>query len=103
MTNDYMNDPEFQELIREYLDFMINSLPELKENIAHADYIKIRQYGHNLTGSGGGYGFDDLTELGRNINTAAHEEDLPLLRNLTKELERNITQKRVQFFPSPLS
>lgn len=103
MINDYMKDPEFQELIRKYLDYLNVSLPELKNNIAQEEYYNIRRYGHNLIGSGGGYGFDDLTELGRNINLSAHEENQKKLKELFEELEKNITEKQAQFSPSDLT
>ncbi|MFQ6609036.1 MAG: Hpt domain-containing protein [Fidelibacterota bacterium] len=93
MENDLYNDPEFQKLIREYLDYLKDLQSELKRNIDDSNYNEIRKFGHKLTGSGGGYGFNDLTELGKKINLAAKAEDDELLQKLSKKLEENINEK----------
>lgn len=93
MENDLYNDPEFQKLIREYLDYLKDLQSELKRNIDDSNYNGIRKFGHKLTGSGGGYGFNDLTELGKKINLAAKAEDDELLQKLSKKLEENINEK----------
>ncbi|MCH8013159.1 MAG: hypothetical protein IIA61_14670 [Candidatus Marinimicrobia bacterium] len=95
---DYFNDPEFQELIRSYLDYLMDSLVKFKVNCVERNYSKIQKFAHNLKGSGGGYGFDDLTQLGNDISSTAKREDANKLDSLVKELEDLIMKKRAEYF-----
>lgn len=95
---DYFNDPEFQELIRSYLDYLMDSLVTFKMNCVNRNYSEIRKFAHNLKGSGGGYGFDDLTQLGSDISLATKSEDAQKLDSLVKELEVLIMKKRAKYF-----
>lgn len=95
---DYFNDPEFQELIRSYLDYLMDSLVTFKMNCVNRNYSEIRKFAHNLKGSGGGYGFDDLTQLGSDISSATKSEDAKKLDSLVKELEDLIMKKRAKYF-----
>lgn len=95
---DYFNDPEFQELIRSYLDYLMDSLVTFKMNCVNRNYSEIRKFAHNLKGSGGGYGFDDLTQLGSDISLATKSEDAKKLDSLVKELEDLIMKKRAKYF-----
>ncbi|MCH8069964.1 MAG: hypothetical protein IID16_11965 [Candidatus Marinimicrobia bacterium] len=95
---DYFNDPEFQDLIRSYLDYLMDSLVTFKVNCVERNYSEIRKFAHNLKGSGGGYGFDDLTQLGNDISSAAMRKDANKLDSLMKELEDLIMKKRTEYF-----
>ena len=46
----------------------------------------IKQLGHNLKGTGGGYGFDKITELGRQLEEAAAEGKEEKIKALKEEL-----------------
>jgi hypothetical protein len=92
MNFDLFNDPEFQELIRKYLDYLQKELTRLKESIQHSNFLEIRQFGHNLKGTGGGYGFDEFTKLGGKINLAAHEEDITLVESSVSEFESELAK-----------
>ena len=95
---DYQNDPEFQKLICKYLDYLQDSLPSLRNNISIEDFDELRLYGHNLTGSGGSYGFDEIRKMGKKINLAAKAKDTELLIQLVGELENLIVEKRSRYF-----
>ena len=66
--NDFAEDEEFQELLQEF----IGMLPELVNEITTAaqreDWEALKAVSHRLKGSGGSYGFPQLTELARKIN-----------------------------------
>jgi HPt (histidine-containing phosphotransfer) domain-containing protein len=98
LENEFLEDPEFQELIGQFLDYLYDSLPNVKESLSAQDYSEIKKFGHNLKGSGGGYGFDDLGELGRQIDLAAKNEDRQSLETLINEFEKLLDQKRKDFF-----
>lgn len=68
-------DPDLAALIPCFLDNRLKDLCIMKEAMAHADYERIRILGHSIKGSGGGYGFDTITELGAQIESAATARD----------------------------
>ncbi|MGH8659554.1 MAG: Hpt domain-containing protein [Gammaproteobacteria bacterium] len=58
-------------LIPCFLDNRRKDVRVIKEAMACADYERIRILGHSIKGSGGGYGFDTITDLGAQIESAA--------------------------------
>ncbi|MGH8610468.1 MAG: Hpt domain-containing protein [Gammaproteobacteria bacterium] len=85
-------DPDLAALIPCFLDNRRKDVWIMKHAIAHADYERIRILGHRIKGSGGGYGFETITELGAQIESAATAGDrvqiLRALELLKEYLER---------------
>jgi PAS domain S-box-containing protein len=59
------------ELVPQYLASKPKQIEEAKACLAAKDFEPIRRLGHNLRGTGPGYGFPDLAMLGREIEQAA--------------------------------
>ena len=93
MPNDYLDDPEFQKLIRKYLEYLVNSLPELKANLENHDLGAVRQFGHDMKGSGSIYGFDQFTQLGGEIEAASTKKNYHKLGRLVRKFEENLVQE----------
>ena len=79
-------DAGLREIVPAYLKNRKTELPELAEFLARGDFDAVIKAGHNLTGSGGGYGFDKISELGRAVETAAAEKNLEKIKILLSEL-----------------
>ncbi|MGH8656948.1 MAG: Hpt domain-containing protein [Gammaproteobacteria bacterium] len=76
-------DRDLATLIPCFLDNRRQDVWIIKEAMAHADYERIRILGHSIKGSGGGYGFETITELGAQIESAATAGDrLQIMRAL---------------------
>ena len=71
--------PEFLELTRKDINCILNALPS-------EDYETIRVAGHTMKGSGAGYGFDLITEIGAKIEQYAKNRSGEHIRKLTEEL-----------------
>ena len=67
MTDDFMQSPEFQALIKEYLEYLQALLPEIREKLADSSYEGVYKYAHNIKGTGTSYGFESLSQLGADI------------------------------------
>src|SRR5688572_827132 len=69
-------DPDLHELVPDFLRNRRDDVKVLRDALAAADWETIRRLGHRMTGSGGGYGFDAVSELGQRLETAgrAHDE-----------------------------
>lgn len=64
-------DADLEELIPHYLSNRANDITAIKEAIETGDIDKVRILGHSMKGSGGGYGFDMISTVGREIEEAA--------------------------------
>ena len=64
-------DPDVADLVPGYLENRAQDLEQLRELLARGEFEPIGHIGHNLKGSGAGYGFDRLTELGAALEDAA--------------------------------
>lgn len=80
-------DKALQDLIPGYLDTRREDVQKLHRAIAVKDHETIRLLGHSMKGSGGGYGFDGITEIGQQLETAAKQQDLDGSRRLTEALK----------------
>ena len=68
-------DPDLHELVPDFLRNRRDDVRVLRDALAAADWETIRRLGHRMTGSGGGYGFDAISELGQRLETAARAHD----------------------------
>ena len=68
-------DPGLTDLIPGYLQHRGEDVVAIREAIEADDLEKVRIIGHNLRGTGGGYGFDGITEIGAALETAAAHDD----------------------------
>ncbi len=73
--DELFNDPEFIELIKQYISYLKETIPTIKEKLANQEFYDVQKFGHNIKGSGGGYGYMELSAMGKNLEEAAKEED----------------------------
>jgi HPt (histidine-containing phosphotransfer) domain-containing protein len=81
------NDPyEFAltDLLPQYFALCRRDLEHIRKALQRGIFDEIRIVGHNLKGSGGAYGFPELSEMGLAIETAAKAND------------REVLQKKIQ-------
>jgi HPt (histidine-containing phosphotransfer) domain-containing protein len=83
-----MVDPSLEDLIPGYLEKRRQDLPTLAEALAAGDYKTVRRLGHNLKGTGSGYGFKVISEIGAQIEEAAKLEDRTAIHDKVEELTR---------------
>lgn len=74
-------DEDLQDLIPGYLENRLKDIAAIQASLAQGDYEAIRSIGHKMKGSGGGYGFDEITNIGRAMEEAAN-------KNFGEEIER---------------
>jgi HPt (histidine-containing phosphotransfer) domain-containing protein len=69
------DDPEFCEIIAEFATRLQEKLCAMHAAAEQAQYAELAQLAHWLKGSGGTAGFDDFTDLARQLQAAAHGQD----------------------------
>jgi len=75
-------DIDIEDLIPEYMEMTRADLKSLQAALDARQYEIVGRIGHSLKGSGGGYGFDAITEIGGRIEQLAKSgahDDLALL------------------------
>ncbi len=80
-------DQDLKVLIPGFMENRFEEIEELKGLVEEKDYEKIEDLGHAIKGTGGGYGFDLVTELGLEIEEAARAEDKEKIKELILKLE----------------
>ncbi len=79
---DFDND-EWAEMQEMYIKHTSKELDKILDSDS-LDAIRI--FGHNIKGSGGMYGFDEVTNIGLQIENAAKESDLDSIKLSLSEL-----------------
>jgi CheY-like chemotaxis protein len=67
--------PDLADLAEEYLGSRRADAVALREAAQSGDFVSARWRGHNMKGSGAGYGFPRVSELGKRIEQAADARD----------------------------
>ena len=85
-TNKVYIDQDLEVLIPRFLENREEDIKRLEELLKESDFEQIRIIGHSMKGSGGGYGFDYLTEIGSKIEKQAESKNENKIKNLINEL-----------------
>jgi HPt (histidine-containing phosphotransfer) domain-containing protein len=75
------------QVVAAYLGRCRQDVRSLKDGIDRLDFDFARTYGHRMKGSGGAYGFPQLTKIGASIEEAARGHNGDTLRNCAATLE----------------
>ncbi len=88
---------DIETLIPRYLDRRHKEIGIFRAQLAAGDFEALRIGGHSLKGSGGGYGFPDLTRIGGAIETAAKAGDVVVIEALLAEYADYMQRVEVTF------
>jgi hypothetical protein len=72
-------DKDLEDLIPGYLKRRQDDIFAIRNACDTGDFENIRVLGHSMKGSGGGYGFDQITEIGKLIEDSAKTKDAGLI------------------------
>jgi signal transduction histidine kinase len=78
-----------------YLEKRRGDVAKLREALVHSDYETIRTLGHQMAGTGGGYGFEPITEIGSVLEDSALAIDAEKIRATIEELDRYLNAVQV--------
>jgi len=78
-----------------YLEKRRGDIVKLREALDRGDYGAIRTIGHQMAGTGGGYGFDAISEMGAALEDSALGCDNARIQSGIQELERYLSAVRV--------
>ena len=88
---------ELETLIPRYLARRREEVARLRASLEAGDYEALRLIGHSLKGSGGGFGFWGLTDIGARIEKAALAADAGALESLLAEHADHVERLQVVY------
>jgi PAS domain S-box-containing protein len=87
--------PEIAALVPQYLASKWRQMEDARESLLEHDLEPVRRFGHNLRGTGRGYGFPPLEKIGKELEAAAKAgEELSIAEQLD-HLRRFLDQESV--------
>ena len=90
-------DSSLEELIPRFLNNMNNNVTLFREALEKGDMETCRSTGHKIKGSGGGYGFNKITEIGKTIEEAAKASDSDSIAKAVDEYEDYLSRIEVVY------
>lgn len=88
---------DLEALIPRYLDRRHKEVEIFRAQMEAGDFEALRIGAHSLKGSGGGYGFPDLTRIGGTIETAAKAQDVETIKSALAEYADYLQRVEVTF------
>ena len=90
---DGFDEDEWAEMQEMYINHTSKELVSIMDNLETNSFDSLRTFGHNIKGSGGMYGFNEVTEIGAVIEAAAKDEDMALIESNLKNLDLFLKSK----------
>ncbi len=79
-------DEDLEDLIPGYMDNRRSDIKNIEAALLGNDLETIRILGHSMKGSGGGYGFDPITDIGGALEQAAKDAEIEEIKTQAKAL-----------------
>ncbi len=79
-------DSDLEELVPEFIENRHEDIEKINECLDSNEIGEIQRLGHSMKGSGGGYGFHEITNLGGELEKAAKRGDKDGIDQLNKKL-----------------
>ncbi|MEC7135732.1 MAG: Hpt domain-containing protein [Candidatus Thermoplasmatota archaeon] len=90
---DGFDEDEWAEMQEMYINHTSKELVSIMDNLETNSFDSLRTFGHNIKGSGGMYGFNEVTEIGAVIEAAAKDEDMAIIKSNLKNLDLFLKSK----------
>jgi signal transduction histidine kinase/CheY-like chemotaxis protein len=89
-------EPWLKPVVGGYLEKRRGDIVKLREALDRRDFDTIRTLGHQMSGTGGGYGFDPITEIGAELEESALSSDSAKIRIGIEKLDQYLRAVRVE-------
>lgn len=90
-------DRDLEDLIPGFMERRRQDVSTLRDWLASGEMEKIRICGHSMKGNGGGYGFDEISTIGSDIEQAAIAGETDRISELTDRLEKYLENVVITF------
>lgn len=93
--SDYAGDPEFAELLRTFFKALPTLSRELQALVAARRIDDLRMHAHHLKGTGGGYGFPQLTAAATALEAACDIDDFNRIEAAVQSIAQLLMRIRI--------
>ena len=90
MSIEILVDEDFLDLAEMYLEAKKKDIALYQTALENKDFKAIKDASHKMKGTGASYGFDYLTELGKNMEEASLNEEYDSLVQMVADLENHL-------------
>ena len=90
-------DSGIEDLIPGYMENRQEDIKSILGTLEAGDYETVQILGHSMKGSGGGYGFDGISEIGQTLELAAKEKDAGTIKRMVADLANYLEQVDIVF------
>ena len=90
-------DADLEDLVPDYLENRDKDIKSISESLEKGDFESVRIIGHSMKGSGGGYGFDRISEIGKTIEDSAKEKNLNEIKKGVEQLSHYLQNVEVVY------
>lgn len=80
-------DPEIADLIPGFLENRKKDVEQMETHLETENFEEIERLGHSMKGSGAGYGFAGISEIGEFIEIAGKEKNVEDIKKRIEELK----------------
>ncbi len=90
-------DAMIEELIPGFFENKKKDIKSIYDALEQDDFETIRIIGHSLKGAGGGYGFQEISNIGKSIEKSAKNKNSEEIRKRVKELSNYMDRVEVVY------
>ena len=90
-------DSDLEELVPEFIENRYEDIEKINAWLDSNEMGEIQRLGHSMKGSGGGYGFQELTNLGGELEQAAMRGDKDEIDDLNQKLAQYLKVVKVVY------
>ena len=90
-------DCDLEELIPGFLENRQEDIKSILCSLEADDYDAVRILGHSMKGSGGGYGFDAISEIGQSLELSAKKKDAGAIKQMVSNLANYLEKVDIAF------
>ncbi|MBL0224908.1 MAG: Hpt domain-containing protein [Geobacteraceae bacterium] len=90
-------DRELMPVVPEYLENRLIDCAEIEGLLASGSMANIQTIGHRMKGSGGSFGFDEISDIGEALESAARDTDAEGIRTAAGRLEAYLARVSVAY------
>ncbi len=90
-------DQDIADLIPVFMESRGKDIQQLRQALVENEFERMRKIGHTMKGAGGGYGFQEITDIGAAIETAAQNGEADTIRHQVSRLGDYLDNLRIVY------
>lgn len=90
-------DSELKDILPGFLENRKKDILDLKAALANGDFKTIEKIGHRVSGSSGGYGFDELGRIAKDIELDCKAGKSENIAKLIQDFEEHLINAQIKF------